>query len=279
MAALLCASPALGQPRGPVSVPPGRAAAEQIPALREVGIDQKLDGAIPLDAAFTDETGRDVTLGRYFSTRPVILALVYYECPMLCIQTLNGLVGSLEALAFTPGREFEVLVVSIDPGETPAIAADRKKTFLRRYGRTGVEGHVHFLTGREASIRQLADAVGFRYAYDREIDQYAHPAAITVLTSGARISKYLFGIDFAPRDLRLALVEAAGSRIGTVMDQVLLFCYHYDPHTGKYGFAIMTVVRLAGALTVVVLGGSIFFALRRERRQRRPAAPAATDTR
>ncbi len=209
----------------------------------------------------------------------MILALVYYECPMLCTQVLNGLVGSLEALKFTAAQEFEVLVVSFDPGETPALAADRKKTFLRRYGRPGVEGSVHFLTGREASIKTLADAVGFRYAYDRETDQYAHPAAITVLTPDARVSRYLYGIDFAPRDLRLALVEAAGGRIGTAFDQALLFCFHYDPETGKYGFVIMNVVRLAAGATVLVLGASIVFSLRRERRQRHQAAAAAPGTR
>ncbi len=262
-----------------MSVPPGRAAAEQIPALREVGIDQKLDAKIPLDVVFTDETGKDVTVGTYFGSRPVILALVYYECPMLCTQVLNGLVGSLEALKFTAAQEFDVLVVSFDPGETPAIAADRKKTFLRRYGRPGVEGSVHFLTGREASIKTLADAVGFRYAYDRETDQYAHPAAITVLTPDARVSRYLYGIDFAPRDLRLALVEAAGNRIGTVLDQALLFCYHYDPETGTYGFVIMNVVRLAAGATVLALGATIFFSLRRERRLRRRAEAAAPGTR
>jgi protein SCO1/2 len=262
-----------------MSVPPGRAAAEQIPALREVGIDQKLDAKIPLDTVFTDETGKDVTVGTYFGSRPVILALVYYECPMLCTQVLNGLVGSLEGLAFTAAQEFEVLVVSFDPGETPAVAADRKKTFLRRYGRPGVESSVHFLTGREASIKTLADAVGFRYAYDRETDQYAHPAAITVLTPEARVSRYLYGIDFAPRDLRLALVEAAGGRIGTALDQALLFCYHYDPETGKYGFVIMNVVRLAAGATVLAMGATIFFSLRRERRQRRRAAAAAPGVR
>ena len=277
VASLTGPAPAQAQPRGPMSIPPGKAAAEQIPALREVGIDQKLDGAIPLDAPFTDEAGKDVTLGRYFGARPVVLALVYFECPMLCIQTLTGLSGSLEALAFNPGKEFELVVVSIDPGETPALAANSKRTFLKRYGRQGVDASVHFLTGRESSIKPLADAVGFRYAYDREIDQYAHPAAITVLTAEGRVSKYLFGIDFAPRDLRLSLVEAAGGRIGTVIDQALLFCYHYDPETGKYGFVIMNVVRLGAALTVVALAGSIIFALRRERR-RRPAV-AATGTR
>lgn len=275
---LALAAPALAQPRGPMSVPPGKAAAEQIPALREVGIDQKLDGAIPLDAAFTDETGRDVTIGEYFGKRPVVLALVYYECPMLCTQVLTGLSGSLEALAFNPGKEFELVVASIDPGETPALAANAKKTFLRRYGRAGVEANVHFLTGREESIKRLADAVGFRYAYDKAIDQYAHPAAITVLTGEGRVSKYLFGIEFAPRDLRLSLVEAGDGKVGTAIDQVLLFCYHYDPETGKYGFVIMNVVRFGAVLTVVALAGSIAFALRRERRQRRPAA-AATGTR
>ncbi len=278
VAVAVVAAPAAAQPRGPMSVPPGKAAAEQIPALREVGIDQKLDNTIPLTAPFTDETGKDVTVGQYFGSRPVVLALVYYECPMLCIQTLTGLSGSLEALAFNPGKEFELVVVSIDPGETPALAANSKKTFLKRYGRQGVEANVHFLTGREASIKQLADAVGFRYAYDRDIDQYAHPAAITVLTPEGRVSKYLFGIEFAPRDLRLSLVEAGGGKVGTVIDQALLFCYHYDPESGKYGFVIMNVVRFGAALTVVALAGSIVFALRRERRQRRPAV-AATGTR
>ncbi len=278
VAVAVVAAPAAAQPRGPMSVPPGKAAAEQIPALREVGIDQKLDNTIPLTASFTDETGKDVTVGQYFGSRPVVLALVYYECPMLCIQTLTGLSGSLEALAFNPGKEFELVVVSIDPGETPALAANSKKTFLKRYGRQGVEANVHFLTGREASIKQLADAVGFRYAYVRDIDQYAHPAAITVLTPEGRVSKYLFGIEFAPRDLRLSLVEAGGGKVGTVIDQALLFCYHYDPESGKYGFVIMNVVRFGAALTVVALAGSIVFALRRERRQRRPAV-AATGTR
>ena len=278
VAALLVAAPAFAQPKSPMSVPPSRAAAEQIPALRNVGIDQKLDEKIPTGLTFTDDLGKDVTIGQYFGQRPVILALVYYECPMLCTLTLNGLVSSLEPLAFTAAKEFEVVVVSFDPGETTALASQAKKTFLHRYGRPGVESSVHFLTGRETSIKALADAIGFRYAYDAAIDQFAHPAAITVLTPEAHISKYLFGIEIPPRDLRLALVEAAGGRIGTVIDQALLFCYHYDPATGKYGFVVMNMVRIAGAFTVVVLAGSIAFALRRERRQRRSAA-AATGTR
>jgi protein SCO1/2 len=262
-----------------MSVPPGKAAAEQIPVLREVGIDQKLDAKIPLDLAFTDETGRDVTIGQYFGARPVILALVYYECPMLCTLTLNGLVSSLTAVSFTAAKEFEIVVVSFDPGETPALAADRRKSFLRRYGRPDVESSVHFLTGRESSIKALTDAVGFRYAYDKDIDQYAHPAAITVLTPDARVSKYLFGIEIPPRDIRLALVEASGNRIGTAIDQALLFCYHYDPEKGKYGFVVMSIVRLAGALTVVALGATIAFSLRRERRRQRAARAAVTEAR
>ena len=259
---------AAAQPSGPLAVPPpGKAAAEQIPILREVGIDQKLNGALPLDLAFHDETGAPVTLGKYFTGRPVVLALVYYECPMLCTQVLNGLIGSLEGIAFDIGKEFDVLVVSFDPGETPALAAEKKRQYARRYGRTGADVGMHFLTGRETAITALADAVGFRYAYDPAIDQYAHPAAVTVLTGDGRVSRYLFGIEFAPRDFKLALIEAADRKIGTAVDQVLLFCYHYDPATGKYGFVIMNLVRLAGALTVIIMGATIFYSLRRERRR------------
>jgi protein SCO1/2 len=263
---------AWAQPSGPMSVPPpGLAASEQIPILREVGIDQKLDDQIPLDLEFTDEDGRAVRLGDFFGKRPVVLALVYYECPMLCTQVLNGLVGSLEALAFNPGEEFEVVVLSFDPGETPALAAEKRATYLRRYGRPGHEAGWHFLTGREASIRALTDAVGFRYAYDEAIDQYAHPASITVLTGEGRVSKYLYGIEFAPRDLRLALVEAAAGRIGTAIDQALLFCYHYDPATGKYGLVVMNLVRTGGVLTLLGLGAFILLTLRRERRDHQHA--------
>jgi protein SCO1/2 len=269
LAIVAAAGPAAAQPSAPKYVPPpGDAASKQIPMLREVGIDQKLDQLVPLDLEFTDEAGTTVRLGDFFGTRPVLLALVYYECPMLCTQVLNGLVGSLEALAFNPGRDFEVVVLSFDPGETPALAADKRATYLRRYGRPGTEAGWHFLTGREAAIRSLADAVGFRYAYDEAIDQYAHPAAITILTGGGRVSKYLYGIDFAPRDLRLAMVEAADGRIGTAVDQALLFCYHYDPETGKYGLVVMNLIRTGGVLTLVALGAFILVALRRERRSR-----------
>ena len=265
------------QPSRPLSVPPpGKAATEQIPMLKEVGIDQKPNAQLPLDTEFTDEHGATVTLKQYFGQRPVVLALVYYGCPMLCTQVLNGLAGSLQGMSYTVGQEYDVLVVSFDPGETPAMAADRKKDFLRRYIRDANPANVHFLTGRDASIQAMTRAVGFRYAYDKAIDQYAHPAAITVLTADGRVSRYLYGVEFAPRDLKLALVEASEGRIGTVVEQALLFCYHYDPESGKYGFVIMNVVRAAGALTVILLAGSIFVALRRERRRASAVAPTAS---
>jgi protein SCO1/2 len=262
------AAPALAQPSGPKAIPPpGRAATEQIPILREVGIDQKLDSRVPLDLEFVDAAGRTVTLSDFFGSRPVVLALVYYECPMLCTQVLSGLVGSLEALEFTAGEDFEVVVVSFDPGETPALAAEKQATYEGRYRRS--DGGMHFLTGREASIRPLADAVGFRYVYDEATDQWAHPAAITVLTADGRVSRYLFGIEFAPRDMRFALIDATDGTIGTVVDQALLFCFHYDPSTGKYGLVVMNLVRLGGVITLLGMGAFILVTLRRERRDRR----------
>jgi len=271
---------AWAQPSAPLSVPPpGPAALQQIPILKDAGLDQKLNSPVPLDAPFVDENGRDVKLGDYFGKKPVVLALAYYECPMLCTQVLNGLIGSLEALPFTPGNEFEIVSVSFDPGETPAMASAKRTAYLKRYGKPEAASGMHFLTGRESSIKALTGAVGFHYAYDPKIDQYAHPALITVLTPEGRVSRYLFGIEFGPRDLRLALVEAANHRIGTAIDQMLLFCYHYDPESGKYGLAITNVVRLAGLLTVCALGTFIVVNLRRERRQNSAVHGTATDTR
>jgi protein SCO1/2 len=198
---------------------------------------------------------------------------------MLCTQVLNGLVGSLEALTFNAGTDFDVVAISFDAGETPAMAEAKRAAYLKRYGRPGTEAGVHFLTGREENIRRVTDAVGFRFKYDPAIDQYAHPAAITILTPEGRVSRYLFGIEFAPIDMRLALVEAANHQIGSAVDQMLLFCYHYDPESGKYGFAITNIVRLAGILTVVGLGTFILMNLRRERRQARAVSGTATGIR
>lgn len=243
------------------------AASEKIPMLKDVGIDQRLNETVPLDLRFTDENGRDVTLGDYVGERPVVLALVYFECPMLCTQVLNGMASSFQALSFTAGREFDIVAVSFDPGETPAMARAKRDTYLKRYGRQSAADGVHFLTGRQESIDALTKAVGFRYAYDPSIDQYAHPAALTVLTPDGTVSRYLFGIEFAPRDLKLALVEAADRRIGSAIDQVLLFCYHYDPTTGKYGLAVTNLIRMGGVATVIALGAFILLSLRRERRR------------
>jgi protein SCO1/2 len=272
----LAGAVASAQPVPPLSVPPpGPASQAQIPILRQVSLDQKLGGQIPLDLTFSDEQGQTVRLGSFFGTRPVVLALVYYECPMLCTEVLNGLTGSLETLTFTAGRDFDVVVVSFDPGETPALAAQKKQLYLKRYGRPGSEIGWHFLTGREDAIHALTDAAGFHYAYDPSIDQFAHPAVITVLTSGGQISRYLLGIEYAPRDMKLALVEASANKIGTVVDQALLYCYHYDPETGKYGLAIMNVVRLGGVMTVA---GIITFVLWNLRHKSQRSAVARTAT-
>ena len=256
------------------------AASEKPGLLAKIGLDQKIGQTIPLDLPFVDDAGQAVTLGKYFGgKRPVVLALVYYECPMLCTQVLNGLVTSVGVLNFQVGREFDVVAVSFNPKEGPGLAAQKKAAYVERYGRPDSADGWHFLTGTQASIDALTKAVGFRYAYDEKLDQYAHPAAITVLTSEGRVSRYLFGIEFAPRDLRLALVEAADHKIGTTLDQALLFCYHYDPETGKYGFVVMNIVRLAAILTVVALGAFILLNLRRDRRQAHAVTPTATGTR
>jgi protein SCO1/2 len=276
----VCASPVVSvgaQQSRPLSVPaPGKAATEQIPILKEIGIDQQLGATLPLDLEFNDEAGGVVKLGQFFGTRPVVLALVYYGCPMLCTQVLNGLAGSLQGVPFAVGQDYDVLVVSFDPGETPAMAAERKHQFVRRYIRDVREANIHFLTGREASIKALTGAVGFRYAWDQATSQFAHPAAITVLTDDGRVSRYLYGVEFAPRDLKLALVEASDGKVGSLVDRAMLFCYHYDPERGRYGFVVMNIVRAAGALTVILIGGWIFLSLRRERRQTTAVAKTAT---
>jgi protein SCO1 len=242
-------------------------AASQKPGiLQNVGIDQKIGQQLPLDLVFRDETGRDVRLGEFFGKRPVVLALAYYECPMLCTQVLNGMTGALKTLSFDAGREFDVVVVSIDPKDSFRLAANKKLTYVNHYGRPATAGGWHFLTGTDASITPLADAIGFRYAYDANLKQYAHGAAIYVATPKGLVARYLMGIDFAPRDLRLALVEASNNQLGSVADQVLLLCYHYDPATGKYSAATLTAVRIGFIATVTGFLTFLFVSLRRERR-------------
>jgi len=240
--------------------------------LHDVGFDQHLGQQVPLDLTFRDENGRTVQLGQYFGSKPVILALVYYECPMLCTLTLTGLVGALKAVSFDVGNEFNVVTVSINPTETPELATAKKEKYLKSYGRAGADAGWHFLTGDETSIKRLAAAVGFRYRYVPEQKQFAHAAGITVLTPQGLVSHYFFGIEYAPRDLRLSLVEASNNRIGSPVDQLLLYCFHYDPVTGTYAATALGIVRLAGALTVLALGTYLVAMWRRERHRSAEAA-------
>jgi len=234
--------------------------------LKNVGIDQKIGQQLPLDLTFTNEVGRDVRLAEFFTGRPVVLALAYYDCPMLCTQVLNGMTGALKTLSFDAGKDFEVVVVSIDPKDNFRLAANKKASYVEHYGRPATAAGWHFLTGTESSITPLADALGFRYAYDANIKQYAHGAAIYVATPKGIVSRYLMGIDFAPRDLRLALVEASNNVLGNVVDQVLLLCYHYDPATGKYGAATINAIRVGFVATVTGFLAFLFVSLRDERR-------------
>ena len=237
------------------------------PALKDVRIDQKLNEQLPLDAAFKDANGNAVTIGQFFDTgRPVVLVLSYFECPMLCTQVLNGLTGALQTMSLDAGRDFDVIALSFDPRDTPKHAKAKKIAYAGRYGRKGTEHGWHFLTGTDDQIRRVTDAVGFHYTFDEQTGQFAHGALVTVLTPDAKVSRYLYGIDYGGRDLRFALVEASNGRIGTAVDRALLYCYHWDPTTGRYGFVVMNVLRGAGILTVLGFGTFIVMSLRRERR-------------
>jgi protein SCO1/2 len=232
--------------------------------LKDVGIDQKLNASVPLDLTFRDENGQTATLRQYFDGKPVVLSLVYYNCPMLCTQVLNGLERSLKDVPMDIGDQFNVVTVSIDPTERPVLASAKRALYTGLYGRPGATIGWHFLTGDEAQIKQLANAVGFRYAYDPESKQFAHASAIMMLTPQGKISRYLYGIQYSSRDLRLGLVEASEGKIGTPVDQILLFCYHYDPATGKYSLLISRILKAAAAFTVLVIGVGIFLLARSE---------------
>lgn len=235
------------------------------PILRDVGIEQKLNAQVSSDLAFVDDSGKSVKLGDYLGERPVVLALVYYQCPMLCNQILNGMLRSLNEVSLDAGKEFDVVAVSIDPRETPAMAAAKKQTYIDKYRHKSTKDGWHFLTGTDASIRRLADTVGYRYAFNPVTNQFAHASGIMVLTPSGQISRYFYGIEYPSRDLRLGLVEASAGKIGALADQVLLFCYHYDPSQGKYGLAIMNMLRVLGSATVLGLGAMIITMVRRDR--------------
>ena len=245
--------------------PPAASPSELPPELREVGFDQKLGDAVPLDLPFRDESGATIALRRYFDRRPVILSLVYYECPMLCSMALNGLVRSLRVVDLKPGEDFEIVTVSFSPRDTPALAAAKKQSYLNELRRPGAAGGWHFLTGDSTAIAALTQSVGFRYFYDTETKQYAHATGVVLLTPAGRIARTLYGIEPAPRDLRLGLVEAAQGRIGTVVDQALLYCFQYDPKRGTYAAAVLRIVRTAGVLTVAGIVLMILLLRRRDR--------------
>jgi len=232
--------------------------------LKDVGIDQKLNDEIPLDLTFRDEHGKSVELAQYFGSKPVILTLVYYNCPMLCTQVLNGLDRTLKQIPMDIGKDYNVVTVSIDPSEQPVLAEAKQAMYVGMYGRPDAAEGWHFLTGDEKDIKQLAQAVGFRYAYDSDSKQFAHASAIMMLTPEGRMSRYFYGIQYPERDIRLGLVEASQGKISSPIDQVLLFCYHYDPHTGKYGLLISRVLQLAGVVTMLVGGICLYFLFRGE---------------
>jgi protein SCO1/2 len=237
--------------------------------LNDVGIDQRLGAQVPLDLEFRDERGETVRLADLMHGRPVVLSLVYYRCPMLCGEVLNGLLKSSQALQFVIGHDYDMLTVSFDPQETPELARDKKAAFVKRYRRPGAEEGWHFLVGDAPSIERLAASVGFRYRYDERSNQYAHGAGVVVLTPDGQVSRYFYGIDYPPTSLRLALVESAAGKIGSPVDQFLLLCFHYDPATGRYGLAIARLLKWCGCATLLVLGTFLLVMYRRERRMPR----------
>jgi protein SCO1/2 len=233
------------------------------PGLKNVGIEQRLNEQIPPNLVFRDETGKQVRLADYFGKKPMILNLMYYRCPMLCSEVLVGLSGALRTMKFDVGKEFDVLTVSFDPKDTPEIATAKKADSLNRYKRPGAAEGWHFLTGPQESIDALTKAVGFEYQYDEKTGQFAHSTAIMILTPEGKISQYYYGVEFPPKDLRLGLIQASHNKIGTLADQVLLYCYHYDPNTGKYGAIISRMIQLSGGLTVLCLGTVLLVLFRR----------------
>ena len=255
LALTLLASCAVAQMNNGIMSPPANT---RPPRLENVGIEQHLDAQVPPDLTFRDEAGNTVKLGDYFGHKPLILNLVYYNCTMLCGEALAGLASAMRLVKFDVGNQFDVVTVSFDPRETPEMAAAKKKDYVGRYGRANAAAGWHFLTGQAGSINALTKAVGFQYQYDPKSNQFAHATAIMVLTPQGRISRYFYGVDFPPKDLRMGLVEASQGKIGNAVDAVLLYCYHYDPETGKYGAMVANILRLAAAATILIMGIFLF---------------------
>jgi protein SCO1 len=271
--ALLTFALAAGPVREPGAAPP---ASDVPPEVAGLAFEQRLNEQVPLDATFRDENGSSVRLGDVTRGKPTVLVLAYYRCPQLCNLVLNGLVDGLRGVTYRPGEEFTVVAVSFDARETPELAAAKKAQYAESYGRPGAANGWHFLTGDQDQIDRLAQAVGFHYTYDARHDRFNHPSGVMILTPDGRVSRYLFGIRFPPRDLKLGLIEASAGQVGSLVDQFLLFCFHYDQAGGKYAFAVMNAVRAGGAFTALALGGMLFRAWRRERRRRVPRPEGTT---
>ncbi len=262
IAALLLATCTLRAQTIPGNV--GPTAATMPAALQNVGFEPPLNGQMPLDLAFRDEAGRNVQLREYFGQKPVVLAFVYYGCPMLCDQVEQGVVGVLRMLSFNPGRDYEVVFVSFDSRETPQMAAEKKKKALARFRRPETDSGWHFLTGSQESIDAATRAANFRFSFDAKSSLFAHASGVMVLTSDGRISRYFYGVEYPGRDMRLGLVDASAGRIGTPIDHVLLYCYHYDPSSARYSASILKIIRLGGVLTILCIIGAILIFRRRE---------------
>jgi protein SCO1/2 len=247
----------------------GENTGDQLPqVLQKVGVSQHLNQQIPLDAAFVDETGKAVTLGDYFGKRPAILSLVYYNCPLLCSEEMDGLTSALEMVKLTPGKDFDVVIISIDPSETPDLAAKRKAFYLKRYGRPETAAGWHYLTGQRPAIDAVSNAVGFGYVRvpgpDGRLSQFAHASAIEIVTTNGRLAQYYLGVEYSPKDMLLGLIEASGNKIGSPVANILTYCYHYYPQTNKHSLVIVRVVQLGGMVTVAGLGGFMFLMFRRD---------------
>ena len=255
----------------PRTYEPGQGTSNGMPqALQAVGIEQKLNSQLPLDAVFKDENGKEVRLGEYFGKgKPVVLALVYYECPMLCNEVLNGLTGSLKGVSFDAGKDFDVIAISFDAreNEKPDLAKNKKASYMSKYERKGTENGWHFLTGTQAEIDKVTQAVGFNYKFDEATNQFAHAGGIMMTTPDGRLSRYFYGIDYQPRDLKFGLIDSSEGKIGNPAEQLYLYCFHYDPANGAYGFAVLRGMRVASVLMLIAIGGMFFVFWRRNKKK------------
>jgi protein SCO1/2 len=266
---VLLSAPLLAQVAGYGDKQSGDNSGDQLPqVLQKVGVTQRLNQPLPLNAPFVDETGKAVVLGDYFGKRPAIISMVYYNCPMLCSEELDGLTGALEMVKLTPGKDFDVVIISIDPSETPEQAAKKKAFYLKRYGRPETAAGWHFLTGQRPAIDAVTDAVGFGYVRvpgpDGKLTQFAHASSIEIATTDGKLAQYYLGVEYSPKDMLLGLIEASGNKIGSPVANILTYCYHYDPQTNKHSLIIARIVQLGGMVTMAGLGGFIFLMFRRD---------------